>query len=354
MSSQCTLIADETDDAVQLVLGIIALSSLYGKWHFETPRRPARIWFMDAMKQGTSAAMVHVVNIVFSIGIADFSAKPGDADEVRTSLCVCSSHSLCMRSRVHSLSVQCTGATAVRVLLYERSDRHDARRVHRVPLAPARDGACGTSCSSLCASAAVTGAPTHSCCCIPHVQIRRNWRSLKHPGRYGEPPSVRVWFLQLLSWSGVLLVMKLFVGLAIYIFSAPLGLIGSLLFFPVHHHPKIELLIVMIGCPLVMNMVQFWIQDSFLKDHTSITNASDSAESDCCDDEGRPLLPLRAPAHSSSSRLRDASPIKLHGGIPRPSKLHTPPVSSSSSSSQAKTSKSFTNAATAVDMYEDL
>lgn len=82
MSSQCTLIADETDDAVQLVLGFIALSSLYGKWHFETPRRPATIWFMDAMKQGTSAAMVHVVNIVFSIGIADFSEKPGDADEV--------------------------------------------------------------------------------------------------------------------------------------------------------------------------------------------------------------------------------------------------------------------------------
>lgn len=92
MSSQCTLIADETDDAVQLALGFIALSSLYGKWHFESPRRPAKIWFMDAMKQGTSAAMVHVVNIVFSIGIADFSAKPGDADEVQIAcdlMCLC-------------------------------------------------------------------------------------------------------------------------------------------------------------------------------------------------------------------------------------------------------------------------
>lgn len=92
MSSQCTLIADETDDAVQLALGFIALSSLYGKWHFESPRRSAKIWFMDAMKQGTSAAMVHVVNIVFSIGIADVSAKPGDADEVRIAcdlMCLC-------------------------------------------------------------------------------------------------------------------------------------------------------------------------------------------------------------------------------------------------------------------------
>lgn len=85
MSSECTLIADETDDAVQLALGFIALSSLFGKWHFEHPRRPARVWFLDAMKQGTSAAMVHVVNIAFSIGIADFSTRPG-ADEVRARL----------------------------------------------------------------------------------------------------------------------------------------------------------------------------------------------------------------------------------------------------------------------------
>jgi hypothetical protein len=61
--------------------------------------------------------------------------------------------------------------------------------------------------------------------------------------------------------------MKFFVGVVLYAFSTPLGWMGSLLFYPVHSHPKIELLIVMIGCPLVMNMVQFWIQDSFLKDN---------------------------------------------------------------------------------------
>ena len=47
---------------------------------------------------------------------------------------------------------------------------------------------------------------------------------------------------------------------------------GSLLFYPVHNHPKIELLIVMIGCPLVMNMVQFWLQDSFLMDKRQRSN----------------------------------------------------------------------------------
>jgi hypothetical protein len=98
-------------------------------------------------------------------------------------------------------------------------------------------------------------------------QVRYGWTELKHSGRYGDPPSLRVWAIQLLSWMLVLCVMKVIVAAAIYMFRTPLGIIGSLLFFPVHHHPKIELLIVMIGCPLVMNMVQFWIQDSFLKDH---------------------------------------------------------------------------------------
>lgn len=127
--------------------------------------------------------------------------------------------------------------------------------------------------------------------------------------------------------------MKFFVGLAIYLFSAPLGLIGSLLFYPVHHHPKIELLIVMIGCPLVMNMVQFWIQDSFLMDHSAA--AATSSGDDAVDaNEGLPLLTKTGDGH-------DRSPSRLHIVV---RKQHPPP----------QKTKSFTNATTAVDMYEDL
>jgi hypothetical protein len=80
-AAKCTLIGDQTDDAVQLLLGLLALSSLYGKWHFESPRRPTQVWFLDAMKQGTSAAMIHVLNIIFAIGIVDFSDRTSDEDE---------------------------------------------------------------------------------------------------------------------------------------------------------------------------------------------------------------------------------------------------------------------------------
>ncbi|RLN88272.1 hypothetical protein BBJ28_00008929 [Nothophytophthora sp. Chile5] len=197
MTSQCTLIADRTDDAVQMLLGFVALSSLYAKWHFEHPRRPVKVWFMDAMKQGTSAAMIHVMNILYAIGLVDLSDTPSDQDEVRNLL-------------------QCHGF-------------------------------------------------------------------------YGSPPSWKIWFYQLLQWCTILTVMKFFVGLVLYAFSTPLGWMGSLLFLPVHNHPKIELLIVMIGCPLVMNMVQFWIQDSFLMDH---------------DQQHTEQLPLLVPTGDNVDKMR--------------------------------------------------
>ncbi|KAJ0398005.1 hypothetical protein ATCC90586_004697 [Pythium insidiosum] len=212
MGEQCTLIADRTDDAVQLALGFIALSSLYCKWHFETPRRPATIWFMDAMKQGTSAAMVHVLNIVcaiFTAGDTSPTKEEAQSDE-------CAFYFM-------NVVIDTTLGVYIAFLLLQL---------------------------------------------VTAMAVRQNWPSLKHPGRYGDPPSLRTWTIQLLSWMGVLVVMKLLVGITIYVFRTPLGFIGSLLFFPVRNHPKIELLIVMIGCPLVMNMVQFWIQDSFLKDRT--------------------------------------------------------------------------------------
>lgn len=122
------------------------------------------------------------------------------------------------------------------------------------------------------------------------LQRQRRWTSLQHPGRYGNPPSLRIWFLQLIEWMGILMVMKIIVGVSIYVFRTPLSIIGSLLFYPVRTHPKVELLIVMIGCPLVMNMVQFWIQDSFLKDHNIVPYP-----------EGRPLLsPTKHPGKNKS------------------------------------------------------
>ncbi|KAG3101876.1 hypothetical protein PI125_g14337 [Phytophthora idaei] len=66
------------------------------------------------------------------------------------------------------------------------------------------------------------------------LALRFSWSSLKTPGDYGTP--VR-----------------------------PLGAFAVLLFKPLDKHPDVELAIVMIACPCLMNALQFWIQDNFLK-----------------------------------------------------------------------------------------
>ncbi|CEG40374.1 Protein of unknown function DUF3661, vaculolar transmembrane [Plasmopara halstedii] len=206
MSSRCTLLADRTDDAVQMLLGFIALSSLYAKWHFEQPRRPVKVWFMDAMKQGTSAAMIHFINIFFAIGLVNFSDEPNDQDQ-------CAFYFM-------NVVIDTTLGVYIAYLLLQL---------------------------------------------FTIIAMRQQWTNVRCHGYYGSPPSWRIWWIQLLQWCFILTIMKVIVGLVLFIFSTPLGWMGYLLFYPVHHHPKIELLIVMIGCPLFMNMVQFWIQDSFLK-----------------------------------------------------------------------------------------
>ncbi|DAZ95738.1 TPA: hypothetical protein N0F65_006335 [Lagenidium giganteum] len=256
-TTQCTLIADRTDDSVQLVLGLVALSSLFAKWRFESPRRPLRIWFLDAMKQGTSAAIVHVLNILFAILIAGVSAQEDDdADQ-------CAFYFM-------NVVVDTTLGVYIAFVLLQF---------------------------------------------VTALAVRRDWASLKHPGRYGDPPSCRTWWIQLTSWVIILVVMKLIVGVLLYVFRAAITFAGAIVFYPVRNHPKIELLIVMIGCPLVMNMVQFWIQDSFLKDHSKGKN------------EALPLL-------NKTQLPASAKPIV--------------------SVDSKKSTKNMTTATNAADMYEDL
>jgi hypothetical protein len=50
--------------AVQLVLAVMALLSLYWKRMHETPRRTFRTWFLDVSKQGFGACYAHVMNMV--------------------------------------------------------------------------------------------------------------------------------------------------------------------------------------------------------------------------------------------------------------------------------------------------
>lgn len=100
---------------------------------------------------------------------------------------------------------------------------------------------------------------------LSYVAQKKQWTSLQNSGEYGTPPRISIWLLQLLSWLLILLFTKIVLTFSIYAYETPLGSFAEWLFQPLVNHPEMELMIVMIACPCLMNALQFWIQDNFLK-----------------------------------------------------------------------------------------
>ncbi|GLE00862.1 hypothetical protein PINS_up009659 [Pythium insidiosum] len=100
-----------------------------------------------------------------------------------------------------------------------------------------------------------------------------NWTNIQESGEYGNPPSYRSWLLQLIAWLGIIVFSKAIVLCVLIASATSLGAFGSLLFHPIQAYPFAELFLVMVVCPTFLNVVQFWIQDSFLKRDVSILPA---------------------------------------------------------------------------------
>lgn len=76
---------------------------------------------------------------------------------------------------------------------------------------------------------------------------------------------LRNWLAQLLSWILIIFLTKLVIAIFIVALEKPLGALAMWIFSPLQPYPRVELALVMIACPVLMNALQFWIQDSFLK-----------------------------------------------------------------------------------------
>lgn len=76
---------------------------------------------------------------------------------------------------------------------------------------------------------------------------------------------IRNWLAQLVSWIVIIFSTKLVIAVFIVALEKPLGEVAMWVFAPLRPYPRVELALVMIACPCLMNALQFWIQDSFLK-----------------------------------------------------------------------------------------
>ncbi|KAG6596072.1 myotubularin-like protein [Phytophthora cinnamomi] len=209
-SNECKLLSGNFAAGLQVLLGLIAISVLVLKRLREVPRRPLMVWAFDASKQMIGATFAHVANLLIAILLYSYQQE------------------------------QHTGEEAV-----------DQCALYFVNFT--LDTTFGVFLNYVLLSAVVL---------LAH---RFGWTSLKTPGDYGIPIRVRTWLLQVMSWIVVIFTCKFLIASLIVAFQKPLGAFAVLLFKPLAKHPEVELALVMIACPCLMNALQFWVQDNFLK-----------------------------------------------------------------------------------------
>ncbi|CAK4215351.1 unnamed protein product [Aphanomyces euteiches] len=181
------------------------MSVLIVKRYVERPRRPMRIWLFDASKQAIGAGVAHIANVTIAIALVGFS------EENSTDECA-------------MYFINFTLDTSIGVLLNWLFLR-----------------------------------------LLVLLARRFKWTALQTPGDYGDPVRVRVWIIQLLAWLIIIVSAKLVIGRFIILFQHSLVEFAHGMFQPLEQHPRVELVLVMVACPCLMNALQFWVQDSFLK-----------------------------------------------------------------------------------------
>lgn len=93
----------------------------------------------------------------------------------------------------------------------------------------------------------------------------RGWDSLSSTGNYGTPVRYSVWAKQMVTWCLIVVIARACCGAIVYSLRHPLASFSEWLAAPFDGHPHLFLLVVMLACPVCMNVAQLWVQDTFLK-----------------------------------------------------------------------------------------
>eukprot|EP00730_Choanoeca_flexa_P017187 TRINITY_DN8242_c0_g1_i2.p1 TRINITY_DN8242_c0_g1~~TRINITY_DN8242_c0_g1_i2.p1 ORF type:complete len:250 (+),score=29.71 TRINITY_DN8242_c0_g1_i2:110-859(+) len=199
MAATCDLL-DSWGIWVQFLLGLLAFSSLLVKRWTEKPKRPLLIWFFDTSKQGFANTFIHFVNVFAS-----------DWQSVTTS-----DNDPCTWYFINLLVDSTIGLAIIFVLL-----KWSTRYIRR-----------------------------------------RKWLTL-YPGRYGSPPSWKVWAAQVTHYMAVVMIEKALVLIIMLLpFWAQLG--EAILRAMRTISPKVEALGAMLIMPFVITVVWFWVVDNML------------------------------------------------------------------------------------------
>lgn len=207
-----------TEDAftgiVQAMLALFALASLWIKRLQEKPQRKFLTWFLDVSKQAFGAFYAHILNMIISAVIAG-NVRGG--------------HTLDDECAWYAINyvIDTTLGLVITIVFLDWLER---------------------------------------------LANRFNWVALKNSGVYVGREGIFHWVWQMFAWIVILSLVKVIICIFMWLFSAPLAYVGAVLFAPLQSNIRFELLFVMIFFPGVLNIVYFWITDSYLKagkEHTA-------------------------------------------------------------------------------------
>mmetsp|Transcript_25217 Transcript_25217/g.45393 ORF Transcript_25217/g.45393 Transcript_25217/m.45393 type:complete len:285 (-) Transcript_25217:128-982(-) len=205
---------------VQAMLAAFALASLWIKRTQEKPQRKFLTWFLDVSKQAFGAFYAHILNMVISAVIAG-NAKSGQMldDE-------CAWYAI-------NYVIDTTLGLVITIVFLDWLER---------------------------------------------LANNFNWVALKNSGVYVGKEGIVHWFWQMTAWIVILTLVKVIICIFMWLFSSPLAYVGAILFAPLQSNIRFELLFVMIFFPGVLNIVYFWITDSYLKAGKEHTDAHNDEE----------------------------------------------------------------------------
>ncbi|KAK6512248.1 hypothetical protein TWF481_001138 [Arthrobotrys musiformis] len=224
---------------VQGALGLLALSSLvYKRWR-ERPQRPVKIWFFDVSKQVVGSVLVHIANLVLALlssGKFDTTPHPSRLmrrdDDYHPNPC-----------SFYLLNLAIDTTVGIAILIY------------------------------------ALRAITYLCELLPPDNPFSYGIT---SGDYGTPPKASNWIKQSVLYFAGLMFMKLIVAILFAIFPILLGKFGDFLLGWTEGNRKVQIAFVMFIFPLIMNAVQYYIIDTFIK--------KQETKAPHLDDEERPIV----------------------------------------------------------------
>lgn len=160
---------------------------------------------------------------------------------------------------------------------------------------------------------------------LDYIANKADWVSLMHSGVYVGRRGILHWINQMIAWIVILTVTKVIVCVFMWLTSEWLAIAGAWLFEPFQEEIRLELLFVMIVFPGLMNIIYFWITDSYLKAAGHHKGAHEDDE----DDDGKSVALSITQSLSMISHSHTFDMIDTGGRIREALDMISPPVADS-------------------------